>query len=320
MPRTTAAPIVFGPVIASAAMREVDRLLRLVAPKDVAVTIQGESGTGKEILARQVHELSARRRGPFVPINCAAIPEPLFESELFGHERGAFTGATARALGKVAAAESGSLFLDEIGEMPLSMQAKLLRFLENRRYMRLGGTVKLQADVRMIFATLRPLEAEVQAGRFRSDLYYRIQGVTVHVPPLRERKADIVPLLGQFVRQISAHHGTIPPRVGRAARAALMAYAWPGNVRELRNVVELLCLLRAGRSIRPSDLPRAVTAAPGGDGGATLALSLDRPLAALVEQIMLAVLEREGGDRRRAAHRLGVSVRTLERRLGGRAR
>ena len=178
--------------------------------------------------------------------------------------------------------------------MPLSMQAKLLRFLENRRYMRLGGTVKLQADVRMIFATLRPLEAEVQAGRFRPDLYYRIQGVTVHVPPLRERKADIVPLLGQFVRQISAHHGTPPPRVGRAARAALMAYAWPGNVRELRNVVELLCLLRAGRSIRPSDLPRAVTAAPGGDGGATIALSLDRPLAALVEQIMLAVLEREG--------------------------
>ena len=320
MPRSTAAPIVFGPVIASAAMREVDRVLRLVAPRDVAVTIQGESGTGKEILARQVHELSARRRGPFVPINCAAIPEALFESELFGHERGAFTGATARALGKVAAAESGSLFLDEIGEMPLSMQAKLLRFLENRRYMRLGGTVKLKADVRMIFATLRPLELEVQAGRFRPDLYYRIQGVTVHVPPLRERKADIVPLLGQFVRQISAHHGTPPPRVGRAARAALMAYAWPGNVRELRNVVELLCLLRAGRSIRPSDLPRAVTAAPGGDGGATIALSLDRPLAALVEQIMLAVLEREGGDRRRAAHRLGVSVRTLERRLGGRGR
>ncbi len=157
MPRSTAAPIVFGPVIASAAMREVDRVLRLVAPRDVAVTIQGESGTGKEILARQVHELSARRRGPFVPINCAAIPEALFESELFGHERGAFTGATARALGKGAAAEAGSLFLDEIGEMPLSMQAKLLRFLENRRYMRLGGTVKLQADVRMIFATLRPL-------------------------------------------------------------------------------------------------------------------------------------------------------------------
>ncbi len=320
MPRSAAAPIVFGPVIASAAMRDVDRLLRLVAPKDVAVTIQGESGTGKEILARQVHELSARRRGPFVPINCAAIPEPLFESELFGHERGAFTGATARAPGKIAAAESGSLFLDEIGEMPLTMQAKLLRFLENRRYMRLGGTVKLQADVRMIFATLRPLELEVQAGRFRADLYYRIQGVTVQVPPLRERKADIVPLLGQFVRQIAAQHGTTPPRVGRAARAALMAYRWPGNVRELRNVVELLCLLRAGRAIRPSDLPRAVTAEPARDHGGELTLSLDRPLAALVEQIMLAALDREGGDRRRAAHRLGVSVRTLERRLGGRGR
>src|SRR5882672_1512485 len=172
----------------SVAMRELDRVARAVAGKDIVVTLIGESGTGKEILARRVHELSHRRAGPFVPINCAAIPEALFESELFGHEKGAFTGASDRARGKVEAAMGGTLFLDEIGEMPVSVQAKLLRFLENRKFMRVGGSTKIAIDLRLVTATLRPLEEEVKAGRFRADLFYRIQGISLDVPPLRERQ------------------------------------------------------------------------------------------------------------------------------------
>src|SRR5690349_14111174 len=180
-------------------MRQVEQVLRAVAGKEVIVTLVGESGAGKEVLARRIHELSERRTGPFVPINCAAIPEALFESELFGHERGAFTGATERALGKIQASAGGTLFLDEIGEMPMNVQAKLLRFLENRKFMRVGGTTKISVDSRLISATLRPLEQDVQAGRFRPDLYYRIQGITLTVPPLRDRHADLAPLVQQFV-------------------------------------------------------------------------------------------------------------------------
>src|SRR6185369_8498407 len=161
--------VVFEPVMRSHAMRKADQVVRAVAAKEVTLTLIGESGSGKEVLARRAHELSERRRGPFIPINCAAIPEALFESELFGHERGAFTGAVDRVRGKVEAAEHGTLFLDEIGEMPLAMQAKLLRFLENRRFMRVGSSVKVQADVRLVFATLQPLEQEVRAGHFRAD-------------------------------------------------------------------------------------------------------------------------------------------------------
>src|SRR3954449_2771978 len=168
--------VVFEPIMRSQAMKKIDQVVRAVAAKEVTLMLIGESGSGKEVLARRAHELSERRRGPFIPINCAAIPEALFESELFGHERGAFTGANDRVRGKVEAAEEGTLFLDEVGEMPLAMQAKLLRFLENRRFMRVGGVTKIQADVRLVFATLRALEQEVHAGRFRADLYYRIQG------------------------------------------------------------------------------------------------------------------------------------------------
>jgi transcriptional regulator with PAS, ATPase and Fis domain len=226
----------------SSAMRKAVKIVRAVAAKEVTLTLIGESGSGKEVLARRAHELSERRKGPFIPINCAAIPEALFESELFGHERGAFTGANERARGKVEAAEKGTLFLDEIGEMPMPMQAKLLRFLENRRYMRVGGATKIEADVRLMFATLRPLDQEVRAGRFRGDLFYRIQGITLNVPPLRERRADIAPLLDQFVSQLAGKHGVRPPRFSRHAKALLLRYDWPGNVRELRNVVETLCL------------------------------------------------------------------------------
>lgn len=209
----------------SAPMRELDRVLRAVAGKEVGICLIGESGTGKEILARRVHELSHRRTGPFVPINCAAIPEALFESELFGHEKGAFTGAADRARGKIEMAAGGTLFLDEVGEMPLGVQAKLLRFLENRMFMRVGGTTKISVDARIVCATLRPLEEEVRAGRFRADLFYRLQGITMRIPPLRDRVPDIGPLVQQFTAQLSARHGTKPPRYTRAALAALRAYA-----------------------------------------------------------------------------------------------
>ncbi len=304
----------------SQAMKKIDQVMRAVAAKEVTLTLIGESGTGKEMLVRRAHELSERRRGPFIPINCAAIPEALFESELFGHERGAFTGATERAKGKIEAADSGTLFLDEIGEMPMLMQAKLLRFLEGLRFMRVGGTTKLQANIRLIFATLRPLEQEVHAGRFRGDLFYRIQGITVQVPALRERRADIAPLLSQFLAQLSARHGVRPPRFSRQAKAMLLRHDWPGNVRELRNVVETLCLLREGRQVRAADLPESIRSQPRSERqmesakhGSKLTLDLDDGLESLTRQIVESTLDLEGGNKIRAATRLKVSPRTVQR-------
>src|SRR5258708_38639598 len=212
-------------------MRQLDRSIRGIAAKDVTITLIGESGSGKDVFARRVHELSRRRGGPFVPINCAAMPESLFESELFGHEKGAFTGASERARGEIEASHGGTLFLDEIGEMPIGVQAKLLRFLENRKFMRVGGTTKISVDTRIICATLRPLDQEVKAGRFRADLYYRIQGISLNVPPLRERRADVPPLVHQFVAQSSAKHETRPPKISRATMAAMRTYDWPAKVR-----------------------------------------------------------------------------------------
>jgi DNA-binding NtrC family response regulator len=305
--------VVLEPAKESPAMRELDRLLCAVAVKEVTVTFVGESGSGKEVMARRLHDLSPRRKGPFIPINCAAIPDTLFESELFGHERGAYTGATERTVGKVEAASGGTLFLDEVAELPLALQSKLLRFLESHKYMRVGGTRKIDADVRFVFATLRPLEQEVRAGRFREDLYYRIQGVVLTVPPLRERRRDVPALLEAFISQLSAIHDCVPPSVSRGARSALLAYPWPGNVRELRNVVELLCILRSGKTIRERDLPSAIRSAevPTSD---SLTIDLERPLEVIVDRVIDAVLDAEGGNLTRAAQRLGVSIRTLQRR------
>jgi DNA-binding NtrC family response regulator len=257
-----------------------------------------------------------------MPINCAAIPEALFESELFGHERGAFTGASERARGKLEASGGGTLFLDEIGEMPLNAQAKLLRFLENRRFMRVGGSTKISVDTRLVCATLRPLEQEVRAGRFRADLYYRIQGVTLNVPPLRDRQADIGPLVSQFVAELSAKHGMKPPKVGRNAMAALRAYEWPGNVRELRNAIELICLLRPGKPVRSNDLPPTIAqgvasreGAPNGAGSDVIQVRIDQSLEEIVQKVLEAALNAERGNRSRAARRLGISLRTVQRHL-----
>jgi transcriptional regulator with PAS, ATPase and Fis domain len=317
--------VVIEPVLASPAMRELDKIVRTIADKDVVVTFVGESGTGKEVFARRLHELSSRRTGPFMPINCAAIPEAIFESELFGHEKGAFTGAGERTRGKIEAADGGTLFLDEIGEMPLGVQAKLLRFLETRRFLRVGGTTKISVDVRIVTATLRSIEDEVRAGRFRADLYYRIQGITLGVPPLRERIADVPSLVHQFVAHSSAKHGTSPPRITRGVMSAFSAYEWPGNVRELRNAIELLCLLREGKDARVADLPlgiqRAVAVGQKRAGEEEhIEARLDRPLDETIDRIVQATLALENGNRSRAARRLGLSVRTMQRyvaRLGG---
>ncbi len=317
-------PDMVDPVMRSQAMKKADQVLRAVAAKEVTLTLIGESGVGKEVLARRAHELYGRRGGPFVPINCAAIPESLFESELFGHERGAFTGANELVRGKVEAAERGTLFLDEIGEMPWAMHAKLLRFLENLRFMRVGGSKKIEANVRLMFATLRPLEQDVQAGRFRGDLFYRIHGITLRVPPLRERREDIAPLITQFLKQLSARHAVNPPRLSRQAMAMLLRYDWPGNVRELRNIVETLCLLREGRRVRGADLPESVRTHPvtvrevalektEKERAFTIALNLDDGLDALLSQVVQAALELEGGNTIRAAARLRVSPRTVQR-------
>jgi transcriptional regulator with PAS, ATPase and Fis domain len=319
--------VVFEPIMRSSAMAEVNRVVRAVAAKDVGISIVGESGTGKEVLARRIHELSERRTGPFVPINCAAIPEALFESELFGHERGAFTGANERALGKIQASAGGTLFLDEIGEMPVNVQAKLLRFLENRKFMRVGGTTKISVDSRLICATLRPLEQDVQAGRFRADLYYRIQGITLTVPPLRERHADLAPLVQQFVGELSAKHGVRPPKLSRATMAELSSYEWPGNIRELRNVIEYVCLLRPGKQVRPTDLPpvlreHALKTSPTPTTnvrGARLELDLGQTLDQITHHVLERAVELEQGNRSRAARRLGVSVRTVQRHFARRS-
>jgi transcriptional regulator with PAS, ATPase and Fis domain len=308
------------PVLLSSAMRRLDRTLRRIADKDVIVCLVGESGSGKEVLARRIHELSTRRAERFVPINCAAIPDALFESELFGHERGAFTGANELMRGKVEAAAGGTLFLDEIGELPLGMQAKLLRFLEGLRFMRVGGSEKIHADVRLICATLRPLEDEVRRGTFRADLYYRIQGITLSLPPLRERRSDIAPLAAALLAELAHKHAVKAPKLTRAALAAFQSYGWPGNVRELRNVLEQLCLLRPGRSVRAADLPPAITLAEPHATNApspprTLEISLDDPLDASVDRIIQAAVALERGNRSRAADRLGIGLRTVQRKL-----
>jgi DNA-binding NtrC family response regulator len=297
-------------------MRELDRTLRAVAPRDVAVSLVGESGTGKEVLARRIHALSPRHAGPFTPINCAAVPEALFESELFGHEKGSFTGATERLRGKIEPAHGGTLFLDEIGDMPLSVQGKLLRFLENQKFMRVGGSEKISVDVRLVCATLRPLAEEVRAGRFRADLFYRVQGIQLEVPPLRERPADLAPLIRQLLAQLAERHGLEPARLTRTALVCLRGYSWPGNIRELRNVLELVAVLRAGKRVRAEDLPGALRASaqtrPAGTG-ARLELTLDQPLRRSIEQIIGAALELEQGNASRAARRLGISLRTIQR-------
>ena len=242
-------------------MRDVRRLIEQVARHDATnVLILGESGTGKELVAGAIHDLSSRSRGPFVPINCGAIPPELLESELFGHEKGAFTGALARRRGRFELAEGGTLFLDEIGDMPLPMQVKLLRVLQERCFERVGGSETIRANVRVIAATHRNLEARIAEGRFREDLYYRLCVFPVQVPPLRERVEDLPVLIEHFRKRMESA-GQPGPTFSDGAMASLKCYAWPGNVRELGNLIERLSILHAGGPVRHQDLPDRYRAA-----------------------------------------------------------
>ncbi len=242
-------------------MRDVRRLIEQVARHDATnVLILGESGTGKELVAGAIHDLSSRSRGPFVPINCGAIPPELLESELFGHEKGAFTGALARRRGRFELAEGGTLFLDEIGDMPLPMQVKLLRVLQERCFERVGGSETIRANVRVIAATHRNLEARIAEGRFREDLYYRLCVFPVQVPPLRERVEDL-PVLIEHFRKRMENGGQSGPALSDGALASLKSYAWPGNVRELGNLIERLSILHGGGPVGHQDLPNRYRAA-----------------------------------------------------------
>jgi sigma-54 specific flagellar transcriptional regulator A len=243
-----------GPTGSSPAIGNVRRLIERVAPHDTTVLIQGESGTGKEVVARAIHARSARRGAAFVAVNCGAIPPDLLESELFGHEKGAFTGAIAQRRGRFELAHRGTLFLDEIGDMPLAMQVKLLRVLQERRFERVGGTDSIDVDVRIVAATHRDLEAAIRDGRFREDLYYRLAVFPLEVPPLRERREDLPELVAELCAQLE-RGGRGRVRLGLDALQALQAYAWPGNVRELANLVERLAVLHPDATAHARDLP-----------------------------------------------------------------
>jgi DNA-binding NtrC family response regulator len=290
-----------------------------VAPTRANVLIVGESGTGKEVVANSLHENSPRRDRRFLPINCAAIPAEILESEMFGHERGSFTGATGRKVGKFELADGGTLFLDEIGELPLDMQAKLLRVIEQREFMRVGGTETIRVDIRLVVATNQDLAVAVEEGRFRSDLYYRLKVVTLQIPPLRERREDIPVLANHFLREFAAENARTGLRFSPEAMRALVGARWEGNVRELRNLVESLVVLTPNDEIRVEDLPpEYARAAQGGEGSRTPGSGDDAPglrMEDVERRAILAALEQTGGNRTQAAELLGIGLRTLQRKL-----
>jgi DNA-binding NtrC family response regulator len=313
----------FGQLIGrSKPMEALFRQMDLVAPTRSNVLIVGESGTGKELVANALHDHSPRRAARFLPINAAAIPSEILESELFGHERGAFTGATGRKIGKFELAHGGTLFLDEIGELPPEMQVKLLRVLEERELMRVGGSETIKIDIRLVAATNQDLEAAVEENRFRRDLYYRLKVVTLSIPPLRDRREDIPLLAKHFLDQFRQESGRESLRFTPDTMRCLVDTSWEGNVRELRNLVESLVVLVPHDEIRVEDLPVEYSQRqPESErvGPAGLPAPQDTPQAVTMEEIerraILEALERSGGNRTQAAEALGIGLRTLQRKL-----
>jgi len=301
----------------SAAMQRVVDLIAQVATTKANVLISGESGTGKEIAARAIHDGGERRESPFVAVNCGAIPENLLESELFGHVKGAFTGAVSSKPGLFETAGSGTVFLDEIGELSLPLQVKLLRVIQERTFRRVGGTSDIRFDARVVAATNRRLEDEVAAGRFREDLYYRLNVIEVVLPPLRERREDIPLLLAHFVAKYGSELGREVQRVADAALDKLVAYDYPGNVRELENVIERAVALSRGGEIDVSVLPPTVVRARAASPARMPAegMSLEAVLADFERGLLLEALEQCGGVKKRAAARLGISFRSFRYRL-----
>jgi two-component system, NtrC family, response regulator HydG len=306
----------FGELIGnSVAMKRVMALIEQVAPTSASVLILGESGTGKEIVARTIHSRSSRANRPYVAINCAALPDTLMESELFGHERGAFTGADRRREGCFELANSGTLLLDEIGEMKTELQAKLLRVLEEGRLRRLGATCEIATDVRVIAASNRDLETAREEGRFREDLYYRLNVFAITLPPLRERPEDLPILAERFIQDYSASAGDKQVRgIDNTCMEMLKAYHWPGNVRQLRNVIERALIVTAGPLVTADDLPLEITR-PSRSGGTRFDVSLGCSLDEVERDLIERTLEFVKGNKARAAEILGVSLKTLYNRL-----
>jgi two-component system, NtrC family, response regulator AtoC len=298
-------------------MLEVYKLVARVAPTSATVLVAGESGTGKELVARAIHTRSTRRAKAFVPVNCTALSESLLESELFGHVRGAFTGAVGAKRGLFELADGGTLFLDEIGDMGPKMQAQLLRTLQDGEVRPVGGTEAVKVDVRLVCATNRDLEAEVKAGRFREDLYFRINVVTVKLPPLRDRPHDIPILITHFLAKIARREGRATTSMSREALEVLGRYHWPGNVRELENAVERAVALAKGEVVLPSDLPIEVNVSvDDGRPKQTTGIIDDRPpLDELERRYIALTLAEAGGNKKKAAERLGIDRRTLYRAL-----
>jgi len=304
----------------SPAMHRVIEQLKNLAPTDTTVLILGESGTGKELVARALHQNSPRKNKPFVPLNISALPESILESELWGHEPGAFTGAATRRIGKFEYANGGTLFLDEVGEMPMDTQIKLLRVLEDRKITRLGSNDEKPINVRLVAATNAALKSMMEDGKFRSDLYYRLSVVTIYLPPLRDRREDIPLLIDHFLRELSKRNGREVEGLTRAARQVLISFDWPGNIRQLRNVIEGMLALDTDGRLDIDDLPTELAALAGHevDGFPSAAGSdmlIGRPMNDVEKYYIARALELTGGRREEAAHMLGIGERTLYRKI-----
>jgi DNA-binding NtrC family response regulator len=294
-------------------MQELFRIAASTAPHDTTVLITGESGTGKELLARRIHFESKRAQGPWVTFNCAAVPEQLAESELFGHEKGAFTGAHRTTRGRFEVADGGTLLLDEIGEMKLELQAKLLRVLQERHIERVGSTQPIPVDARIIATTNRKLEQEVAAGRFRQDLYFRLNVISLSVPPLRDRREDIPELVEHYRALYAAKTGKDVTSIDDTALKMLSEYHWPGNVRELANAMERAVVLTSNRKLRRDDFPMSFRL--GGHSSGTMEADLDLSIKGMERRLIIRALERTAGNRKQAAELLGIAIRTLRNKI-----
>ncbi|MEN6451766.1 MAG: sigma-54 dependent transcriptional regulator, partial [Thermoguttaceae bacterium] len=309
-----------GVVGDSPQMRDVIERLKRIAPTDASVLNQGETGTGKELVAQAIHHNSPRKNKPFVALNCAALSENILESELFGHVKGAFTDASADRVGKFEYAHGGTMFLDEVGDMPLATQIKLLRVLENGEITRVGSNSPIKVNVRILSATNRDLEEAIAAGTFRSDLYHRLKVITIRLPTLRQRSQDIPILIDYFIRHFASQHGKQIKGMTPAARRKLMSFDWPGNVRQLRNVVESMVVVDYDGLLDMDDLPEELSGPPehvSGDGGAAASLTMlvGKPLVDVERLFITETLRLAGGNREEAARMLGIGERTLYRKI-----
>jgi len=296
----------------SPAINKVFEVVKRVAPTKASVLITGESGVGKELIANALHNLSPRKEKPFVKVHCAALAETLLESELFGHEKGSFTGAIARKRGRFELAHTGTIFLDEIGEIDQSVQIKILRVLQEKKFERVGGEETLEVDVRVITATNRDLEKEIEAGRFREDLFYRLNVVRIDVPPLRERKDDLPLMITAFIREFADENGKKIEGIDPKARSALYAYDWPGNIRQLRNCIESAVVMTSGTVITLDDLPPSIRPR---EEAPSLHIPVGVTIAEAEKQVIIQTLSAQNGNKTRTAEVLGIGRKTLHRKL-----